>query len=447
MKTIIVKNQYKNSVAMLLCFTVLCFSQVLMAQAVDPHAGHNHAEDDLAEKPTSAQIDPHAEHNHANKASAENTGLIDKSQVDPHAGHNDDHEDEGITLDGQQLISFGISTKQARFGELSQIIRLPGEIVFNQDFLAEIHPVVPGIAQSVAVSVGDKVKAGQTLAVLQSRELAEARSQYLASKARFDLQQETLRRDESLFEQKLMAARTLMVKKQAVREAEIELQLADQQLHAFGYTHKQILKTSMLDDGELTQYALRSPIDGVVIQRTMTRGEVFGPDAAEAPFIVANTDSVWADLVIYQKDLPRLHKGMPVDIEFGHDIPSASGTIAFISPAIDEATRTAKARVILNNKQNYWRPGLFVTAYIHEATTKGKLIVPLSAVQQIGDEAVVFVKTIIGFEPAHVQLGKQNQTHVEILTGLEEGQTYVTSGTFTLKAQMQKGDFGDGHNH
>ncbi|QQE11519.1 efflux RND transporter periplasmic adaptor subunit [Planctomycetota bacterium] len=432
MNNMIINHIFNKTLAFLSLITIIFSSQALNAQTSgDAHAGHAHEVEQATSNIQQTIVDNH-------------TDEEDLQAVDNH----DEHEDEmGLTLSEKQLDAFGITLKQTRLGNLAQIIRLPGEVVFNQDNLAEIHPVVPGIAQAVNVTVGDKVKTGQTLVVLQSRELAEARSQYLAALARLDLQKETLKRDKELHKQNLMADRTLMVKKQALREAEIELQLADQQLHAYGYTHKQILKTDKLNDNELTHYDLRSPIDGIVIQRTITRGEIFGPDADEAPFVIANTESVWVDLVVYQKDLPRIKTGMTVDIEFGHNLPSATGVISFISPAIDEDTRTAKARVILDNKSNHWRPGLFVTAYIHDEVTSGNVIVPLASIHEIGDEYVIFVKHGDEFEPIHVELGKQSQTHVQILAGLKPGQTYVSSGAFTLKAQMQKGAFGDGHNH
>jgi len=103
--------------------------------------------------------------------------------------------------------------------------------------------------------------------------------------------------------------------------------------------------------------------------------------------------------------------------------------------------------VVLANPEGTLRPGLFVTARVAVASTAAGIVVPKSALQTFEDRAVVFVQDEDGFEPRPVQIGRENATQVEILSGLEAGQTYVSQGAFTLKAQLLKGAFGDGHNH
>jgi cobalt-zinc-cadmium efflux system membrane fusion protein len=153
------------------------------------------------------------------------------------------------------------------------------------------------------------------------------------------------------------------------------------------------------------------------------------------------------NLNIYQKDLVSIRKGQTVRIEIGHGIPSADGKIAWVGPQVDEGTRTAKARIELSNPDGSLRPGLFVTAKVAVGGSPVGLVVPKSALQTFEGKTVVFVRTDEGFEPKPVELGRQNGTTVEILSGLTAGQTYAAEGSFTLKAQLSKGAFGDGHNH
>jgi cobalt-zinc-cadmium efflux system membrane fusion protein len=134
-------------------------------------------------------------------------------------------------------------------------------------------------------------------------------------------------------------------------------------------------------------------------------------------------------------------------LELGHGIPAVEGTIAWVGPQVDEGTRTAKARLELSNPDGSLRPGLFVTARVAIGSSAAGIVVPKSALQTFENRTVLFVRTDEGFEPMPVEVGRQNGDAVEILTGLAAGQTYVSQGAFTLKAQLSKGAFGDGHNH
>lgn len=129
------------------------------------------------------------------------------------------------------------------------------------------------------------------------------------------------------------------------------------------------------------------------------------------------------------------------------DMPEATGTISYISPLLDEATRTAIARVVLPNPNGQWRPGLFVTGYVQVDSVRAAIVVPRTALETIDDQTVVFVRTDDGFVPQPVTLGKSSKTLVEILTGLRAEQSYVTKGGFTLKAELAKSSFESGHEH
>jgi cobalt-zinc-cadmium efflux system membrane fusion protein len=114
---------------------------------------------------------------------------------------------------------------------------------------------------------------------------------------------------------------------------------------------------------------------------------------------------------------------------------------------VGEQTRTALARVILPNPEGLWRPGLFVTASVDVEKRDVSLLVPKTALQTVEDQPAVFVQTPEGFVPQTVTLGHTNDAYIEVTSGLAPGQRYVTRGAFTLKAQLAKDSFGDGHNH
>ncbi len=195
----------------------------------------------------------------------------------------------------------------------------------------------------------------------------------------------------------------------------------------------------------LTSYEVTSLMDGVVIEKDATIGEVHTTDMAA--FLVADLSTVWVNLSIYQMHLPIVRIGQRVAITVGHGHATQVGIISYISPVVDEHTRTATARVVLDNRTGEWRPGLLIEGQITTATFEASVVLPKTALHRIDDLDVVFVQTHEGFAPQPIVIGRTNHTSVEIIRGLKPGQVYVSNGGFTLKAAMQKGSFGDGHAH
>jgi len=191
----------------------------------------------------------------------------------------------------------------------------------------------------------------------------------------------------------------------------------------------------------LASYALKSLIDGTVIAKHITRGEAMSTDS-EA-FVIADLRSVWVDLSVYQKDLDRIRVGQTAVIATGHAVPTASGTISYVAPVVDEHTRTATARVVLANPDGRWRPGLFVTGTVTIERANVTVAVPPSAVENLGGTTVVFVQDADELEPRPVTIGRSDGRRVEILAGLSPGDNFVSRGGFTLKSELEKAGFSD----
>ena len=167
----------------------------------------------------------------------------------------------------------------------------------------------------------------------------------------------------------------------------------------------------------LASYELRTLIAGTVIERHITRGEAVTSETRA--FVITDLTSVWVNLSVYQRDLPEVHLGQSVTISAGHDLPQATGTISYVTPIVDEETRTATARVVLSNTEKHWRPGMFVTGRIVVERADVPLVVPLSALQTIADQTVLFIETDRGFQPRAVTTGRADDDYVEIRAGLD----------------------------
>jgi cobalt-zinc-cadmium efflux system membrane fusion protein len=144
------------------------------------------------------------------------------------------------------------------------------------------------------------------------------------------------------------------------------------------------------------------------------------------------------DLSIYPKDLPLIQIGQNAVIVAG-DV-EAQGKISYVQPLVSEETRRTFARVVLDNRNGAWRPGLFVSGKVATGQIDVPLQVTRSALQSFGGETVVFVQEEEGFEPRPVTLGRGDDSHVEIVAGLKPGERYVETGSFLLKAELQKGE-------
>lgn len=194
----------------------------------------------------------------------------------------------------------------------------------------------------------------------------------------------------------------------------------------------------------LAPYEVKSLIKGTVIDMHLTMGEVITDDSHS--FTVADLSKVWVNLNVYQKDLPYISIGQRAVVSASPGLQKAEGKIFYISPVVDEETRTATARVVLNNPEGRWRPGIFVNARVEIENIDVPILVPKTALQTFEGQTVVFVKTDEGFRPKNVSIGRTNTEFAEIITGLRPGQEYVAKGGFTIKAELGKSSFG-GHLH
>ena len=379
-------------------------------------------------------------------------GIAEVANEDPHV-EEEDHDEDGheehqgedvVRLHAEAIREFGIEIGEAGPGDLAKYTRLQGEVVIDPDRLVHVVPRVSGVAREVYKRLGDQVKRGDVLAELESRELAELKSTYLVARERFGLAEKTFTREEKLWREAISSERDYLAAEQNLAEQRIEMRAAEQKLHALGFSNAYLQALTFDEDEYFTRYELRASLQGTVIEKHISLGEVIKDDA-EA-FVIADLNLVWVKLTVYQKDLSSVRPGQSVRIS-KEDGSTVTGKISYVSPMVDEVTRTAVAILELNNENGQWRPGSFVAGLVAMEARSVPLLIRKSALQTIEGERVVFVETTEGFEPQKVRVGRSNEVDVEIVAGLAVGQRYVVEGAFTLKAQLAKGSFGDGHSH
>jgi len=355
-------------------------------------------------------------------------------------GH--DHGEEGggeglVKLSAAQIKSAGIDIAPAASGALTKEIAAPGRVTMNADTQARVVPKLAGTVASITKQLGDTVSKGDLLATIESREMADAKADYLAAFRSEELARTTYEREERLWKQKVTAEQDFLTARNAHAEAKIRVDVAHQRLHTIGLEDDEIKTLGKVgDESRFRLYELRSPIAGQVTARDLVLGQTVGTD--KEVFVIADPAKVWIEIAVAPGDLSFANQGQDVRIQSGSK--SATAKIIALSPVIDPETRSAKAIASLDNADGIWKPGDYVNAKLIASSQEVDIVVPREAIQTIGGKPVVFVNEAGGFRARPVTTGREDSSNVEILSGLEFGETVATRNTFTLKAELGKAE-------
>lgn len=344
-----------------------------------------------------------------------------------------------VKLSEDEIKSAGIEPAVAQAGTIVHRIVVPGTIIPHADRIAHVAVKVSGTVAELRKKVGDPVAANEVLAILESREFADAKSEYLAARLTNELQQDLFEREKVLWDKKISTEQQFLRARNQAANAKMKNDITRQKLFALGLTEPEIANLPGEPEAFLRRQEVRSPIAGRVVERKVDLGAAVGRDNLETElFVVADLDPVWVDLAISPADLPLIREGQAVSITTRGIAASVEGKIVFIGPMLDKDSRTARAVVEIANDNGMWRPGSFVTAAIASAEQSVALGVPTSAVQNIGTATVVFVQFPEGFQKRQVVLGQSDERMVEVLSGLRPGEVIAVTNTFLLKAELLK---------
>ncbi|MFC1497720.1 efflux RND transporter periplasmic adaptor subunit [Verrucomicrobiota bacterium] len=383
------------------------------------------------------------------------TGIVSRAQTEPEGDSHDHSGGQGYQNEGrvpvtqEQVARLDIKITRAARGIINRRIRVPGEIKVNSDLMAHVVPQSPGVVQQVSAVLGQQVKKGQVLAVISSRDLAEAKARYLASVERLKLAQDTFNREKALFEKKVSPEQDFLAARQALAETKILERSARQKLITFGVNTSSLPQLEAEPEKEFASYRIVAPLDGTVIEKHIVQGEIL--DEKAKVFVVADLSSVWVDFAISQDAISSVRKGHTVTISLPDGTKSET-KIEFVSPLVASDTRTALARAVLKNPTGRFRPGTFVEAGIHIPSGKEAVLIPKTSVQLVHDHPCVFVWGDAAFEVRVITTGVTDGQQIEVLTGLHAGEAVASENAFHLKAEFIKSASGavgahHGHSH
>ena len=311
-----------------------------------------------------------------------------------------------------------------------------GKILPNENRLAHLSARVPGRIVTVFANLGDHVKEGERLLLLDSPAFGEAQLEYRKARTTLRMMGKALERAKALLDRGAIGAGEHQRREADYENARADLYEAEEKLHLLGMTEQEIerLAGKTLPHAEVARVSLRAPFTGEVIERNATIGEVIDPN--KMLFTVADLSTVWVRADFPEQQAGRLKTGLTIEVRVSaYPNSTSQGAITYVGAVIDPTTRTVMARADVANPDGQLRPEMFaeVTLITDEQSV---LSVPRAAVQQVGSRTVVFlVRGPRRFESREVSVGQDSSEYLLVVGGLAAGDEVVTQGSYALKSE------------
>jgi cobalt-zinc-cadmium efflux system membrane fusion protein len=333
-----------------------------------------------------------------------------------------------ITMSPQKIAAADIELTQPIIGGSSGGIQAAALIEGDPDGTRVVAAPIEGRIVALTRNLGDYVRRGDTLAIIESREAASLQAEVEKARSRLNLARVTLDRDRALFKRGFRAKSQLDISQAEYEQAQTDLHLASQQVAASG-----------LRGGNLNRIVITAPIAGRVIARSAVLGQVFMTDAPDTElFRIADTNRLSVTFSLSAADAARVTRGSVVQVAAPPRRSAAS--ISFVSPALDPKTRLVPVIARLDNRGEQWRVGEPVNVAAEFGGRVGRTIrVPTTAVQTVHGRRVVFVRAGAGFRAVPVALGGQEGATTVVTSGLTGGEQIAAANSYILKAELEKG--------
>lgn len=429
------------------------------------HAGHDHGSEKTSDNKKPKEHDDHDKHDD-HKGHDHSSQTADKH--DDHANH-DDHKDEDkghvdeVTLTPQAIKRWNITLAKAQKITLTNHLTVPARVSYDLQSIAHVGSLASGKISELGVRIGDNVKQGQPLCQIISPELGQAQSDFMLKQSAIGAAQASLRVAQTLHQNaKKLHEESQGIALSEVQKREVDVLALQGSLKASQGARdaaRNLLVLLGMDDQAIEQLdktgkvnpviVITAPIAGRVIERFASLGESVGPDH-DALFVIANMEKLWIIADVPESLADQVQLGAHASIWPITDQPTIiQSEVTFIATELSSRTRTLAMRMEIDQTTSKLRPGMFVKV---ELTTHSQdepvLAVPEAAVQMVENESCVFVPVpgeLNTFAKRPVKLGPAVGRNLPVLAGLAEGEAFVATGTFMLKADLGKA--GAAHEH
>jgi cobalt-zinc-cadmium efflux system membrane fusion protein len=347
--------------------------------------------------------------------------------------------DVTITLSRDAVQRAGIEVATVGAVGSSSRLRVPAVVQPNAYKAVLVTPVASGRVTRVLVALGQRVTRGQPLVDIYSADLVEAQTRYLSARAELDAHERELRRTEKLVEIGAASRRELEQVHAQHTAATATIESTRSRLSLLGLSEPQMTRLTPSADVRATM-TVAAPVSGVVTERHANTG--LNVDPSTPLFTVVDLATVWIVGDVYERDFRRVKLGSAASITTTvYPDLVLDGRVSYIGPQVNPDTRTAEVRVEVNNRRGDLRLGMYAEMDIGEPGQKARTVVPRTAVQMVGDRTVVYVvnpKRPDRFVEREIQVGESAGEQVEVIGGVQPGDTIVVRGSFPIRAERER---------
>jgi cobalt-zinc-cadmium efflux system membrane fusion protein len=333
-----------------------------------------------------------------------------------------------------------IETMTVSATPVKPVLTLAGKVAYGEDRYSKISSPVQGRVLDVRAKLGDRVKAGDVLLVIDSPDIAQAYSEFVKEHSELTYATRAYELAKDLFETKALPLKDLKQAENDLVKAEAEFRRAKERLLSLRVPASELNKP--LPEQKITsRFEMRSPLTGTVVERTVTPGQSVGGDPTQVLFTVADLARLQVVADVYERDLDLVHVGqvaaVTVEAYQGVSFPAA---IAAIGDVVDPNTRTIKVRAWVSNEAHKLKPEMFARLNIDLGDGASFIAVPKESVLEIdGKEYVYIVEGENRYVKHEVKVATASADQLRILDGVKPGDRVVTKGAILLKAKEAKG--------
>jgi len=331
-------------------------------------------------------------------------------------------------------------------------LRLTGRTGLNMEHVAHVKAQFPGKIVDLGPQLGTQVQgpdpSGETrptaLCVIESVDMANAKSNYLKAKVQLTLDEDTLRRTAELVSTKVLAEKFLLDAQSAVIKDQADLRAARQNLLVFGLKNDEVEQVDKQEGRERMVYTILSPCSGTIAEKNVTRGELADPTVNL--FTIADTSTLWVWGDVYERDWEKVRVGQKVKIRIAA-FPSlpVECAVEFISPQLDVATRSIRIRGTIDNRDRRLLADMYGSLLVTIDEGRNSIIIPAEAVVRKLQTSYAFVRTrppgagsAGTFEKREVSVDTVDQDRLRVTKGLAAGDIIVSRGTLGLYQEMER---------
>ncbi len=348
-----------------------------------------------------------------------------------------------VTLGSASIREIGLVVVTAEVKPIEGHMTFPAKLLAHQDLEAQVGSLVEGRVRQVFVSVGDRVKEGEELMHIEGLEVGAIKSNFIKAKAQLQYAAGNYERQKTLFEQQVGSQKSYFEARAEYDKSLAEFNAEDKRIHSIGLTDDDLAK--FVEHAPLDAQGhsggvlpIKAPLAGIVVERTVVIGQLV--NSSTTAFRIVNTSTLWADGQVYEKDIPRLSDKAEARLTVtAYPGEVFKGKIVYISPVVDDQTRTTTIRASIPNHDGRLKPHMFGELHVAIGRSANGLVIPAEAVLKDDGKDFVFIAVNdTTFERRDILPGLTYDSMIEVRQGIRPGERVVTKGSFQIKSELLK---------